>query len=220
MCVLLAVAVLLLRTRGARNDKLSDFWGPVLAAKTPVLLCLGNAQGGAAPGEYRSPVDLSALTVGDFHRLPSQTVHMMDAAALAHLTGFLQSRGKPWWIATQSDVSFGDLRKGPAVLIGLMNNDWTERIVGKLRFRAEKIGPRKVAIRDTMNPENNSWSMDYSTPLLKVAQDYALVLRLLDPSTREPVITAAGISVFGTQAAAEFLTDARDLAALDGFAPG
>ena len=45
-------------------------------------------------------------------------------------------------------------------------------------------------------------------------RDYALILRLVDPNTDQTVITAAGISVFGTMAASEFLTDSRSLSEL------
>src|SRR5437763_1212620 len=86
-----------------------------------------------------------------------------------------------------------------------MNNQWTERFTGKTRFRAEKVAPRTVVIRDARNPKNNSWSMDYATPLLNVTRDYALILRVVDPNTDEPVY-GSRYPVFGTLAASEFLT--------------
>jgi hypothetical protein len=218
--ILLISAALLSRSLTSANDPVANFWGPVLASPGQVLLCMGNLQGGKAAGSYESPSDLRTLTMGDFHRLPSQTIHVSDAIALAKFVGFLQARNKPWRIAAQSEASFGDLRNGPAILIGLMNNDWTERLVGSLRYRAEKTAPHKVVIRDMRNPSNEDWSMDYTTPLLSVTKDYALVLRVFDPNSGQPVVTAAGISIFGTLAAAEFLTDPRELSALETIAPG
>jgi hypothetical protein len=55
---------------------------------------------------------------------------------------------------------------------------------------------------------------------MKVTRDYALVVRFFDPNTGQPVITAAGISIFGTSAAAEFLTDAGEMSMLNSIAPG
>jgi len=158
--------------------------------------------------------------MGDFHRLPSQMIHVSDAVSLGNFVSFLGTKNKRWRIAGQTEANYADLRNGPAILIGLMNNTWTERLVGKTRFRAEKIAPRKVVIRDTRNPSNESWSMDYATPLLGITRDYALILRVFDPNTDQTVITAAGISVFGTLAASEFLTDSRSLSELSKFAPG
>ena len=211
-------AVLALRLPG--RDAETRFWEPVLASPNQVLLCVGNLEGGRGPDLNGERSDPRALTMSDFHRLSSQTVHISDTVALARLAGFLQSRGKSWRIATQSEAGLRDLGTGPAILIGLMNNDWTGRLVGKLRFRVERPAPRKVVIRDNQDPSRDDWSMDYSTPLLNVTKDYALVLRVLDPKTDQMVVAAAGISVFGTLAAAEFLTSERELRSLETWAPG
>ncbi len=192
----------------------------MLASSRDVLVCVGNLERGDALGHTSSSQDLRLLSMGDFHHLPSQTIHVADAVSLANIVGFLGTRNKRWKVVDQTDADFGDLRNGPAVLIGLMNNDWTERLMGKTRFRAEKIGPRKVVIRDTRNPQNNAWAMDYATPLLDINHDYALILRVIDPNTDQTVVTAAGISVFGTMAASEFLTDSRSLGELSKMAPG
>lgn len=213
-------AALVSRSLFARGDAMAAFWGPVLDSPSAVMLCIGNLEGGSKPGFNASPVDLRNLSMGDFHHLPSQMMTISDATALAKLSGFLQARNKRWRVLGQSDVNYGDLRNGPAILIGLMNNDWTERLVGTLRYRAVRTAPRKVVIRDTRNPLKDDWSMDYATPLLNITRDYALVLRYFDPNTDQTVVTAAGISVFGTIAATEFLTDARELKELDSAVPG
>jgi len=217
---LLLVAAVAIRSVTLSNDSLRKFWRPVLDSSKEALLCIGNLEGGKLPTAQESPSDLRGLDLGEFHRLPTQTIHVADAIALAKLVGFLQARGKPWHIAVQSETTFSDLRNDPAILIGLMNNDWSERLIGKLRYRAEKVAPRKVLIRDTQNPAKDDWSLDYSTPLMKVTRDYALVVRFFDPNTGQPVITAAGISIFGTSAAAEFLTDPGEMSMLSGIAPG
>jgi len=218
--VVLLVLAISLRNLRLSNDPVRKFWNPVLASPGETLLCIGNLEGGKLPAAKESPSDLRGLDLGEFHRLPTQTIHVSDAIALAKFAGFLESRGKPWRIAVQSEATFSDLRSGPAILIGLMNNDWTERLIGKLRYRPEKIAPRTVVIRDTRRPHSNDWSLDYATPLLQVTRDYALVLRFFDPNTGQPVITAAGISIFGTSAAAEFLTDSDELRMLSSIAPG
>jgi hypothetical protein len=200
------------------EDPMEVFWGPVLGSRGEVLLCVGNLEGGRTP-----TVDPLApnppVTLADFHRTDTEIVHVNDAMTLARIAGFIQARSKPYHIASQTEATFTDLQDGPAVLIGLMNNDWTERLVNNLRFTVERSGPSVVMIRDHQNPKMSDWSTDYSVPYLDVTKDYALVLRVSDPKTEQMVVTVAGISAFGTLAAGEFLTNPRDMQKLAALAP-
>jgi hypothetical protein len=101
----------------------------------------------------------------------------------------------------------------------LLNNDWTKRLVGSLRFTAERPGEGKVLIRDRANPLRSDWSIDYYAPLLEISKDYALIIRATDPKTEQMVVAAAGMSVFGTLAAGEFLTNRNEIRKLTAAAP-
>jgi hypothetical protein len=103
--------------------------------------------------------------------------------------------------------------------VGLLNNSWTERLVDKLRFNVDQPVPGKFVIRDRNNPLKNDWSVDYSTPYLDLTKDYALVLRMVDPKTEQTVIVAAGVTVFGTAAAGNFLTSKKEMEKLAAIAP-
>ena len=138
---------------------------------------------------------------------------------LSRFAGLMQASGKQYQLASQSEATFTDLQKGPAILVGLMNNNWTERLVPQLRFTVEHPSPSRITIRDRTNPSNTEWSIDYSTPYLDVSKDYALVLRMVDPKTDQIVVVAAGITVFGTFAAGEFLTDKNEMKKLASLAP-
>ena len=120
-----------------------------------------------------------------------------DAITVSRFAGLLQSRGKRYRVVSQSEATFADLQSGPAVLIGLANNDWTERLVGKLRFTLEHRPPGKLVLRDSNNPSREDWAVDYTTPFLSVTRDYALVVRVLDPKTEQMVVTAAGALLWG-----------------------
>ena len=146
-------------------------------------------------------------------------VNVSDAIALAKFTGLMQASGKQFRIASQSDATFTDLQNGPSILVGLLNNTWTERLVPKLRFTVIHPTPNTVTIRDRNNPQNNDWSVDYTTPYLDLSRDYALVLRMVDPKTEQTVVVAAGITVFGTSAAADFLTEPGEIKKIDAVAP-
>ena len=211
----LLVAALVLYPRAA--DPFESFWGPVLTSPNPILLCVGNLAGRQSIEDMTK--DGRPMTVLDFHMVPSQTVHIDDAMTLSRIAGFMQARGKQFRVASQADATLTDLQNGPSVLIGLANNDWTERLVGKLRFTVEHPSPTVIAIVDHSNPSNRDWSMDYSKPFLDVTKDYALALRVTDPKTDQMVVAVAGITVFGTMAAGEFLTNPEELRRIEVIAP-
>jgi hypothetical protein len=195
-----------------------SFWRPILSSRTPVILCVGNLEGGRGSQGGSHGLN-SSLTLKEFHNSESETVHIYDAMTLARFAGLIQASGKQYQLASQSDATFTDLQKGPAVLVGLMNNNWTERLVPQLRFTVEHPTPGRITIRDRKNPSNTDWSIDYSTPYLDLTKDYAIVLRMADPKTEQMVVVAAGITVFGTLAAGEFLTDKNEMKKLASFAP-
>ena len=217
-CVLLlasvAAGVVALRSPAT----LQSFWNPILSSRSRVLLCIGNLEGGrGSPGGKLGSAP--ALSLSDFQNSESEVVNVFDAAAVAKFAGLMQANGKQFRIESQSDATFTDLQNGPTILVGLLNNTWTERLVPKLRFGVEHPTPATVAIRDRNNPQNKDWSVDYSTAYLDVTRDYALVLRMVDPKTEQMVVVAAGITVFGTSAAADFLTNPSEIKKLNAMAP-
>ena len=186
------------------GDPLDSFWHPVLSSPNPILLCFGNIEGGHHSRTTASTVE--GLTLLGYHGSPTEMMLVPDAITVSRFTGLLQSKGKRYRVASQSEATFADLQYGPAVLIGLANNDWTGRLVGKLRFTLEHRPPGRLALLDSNNPTREDWAVDYRMPYLSLTRDYALVVRVLDPKTEQMVVTAAGLSVFGTLAAGEFLT--------------
>jgi len=211
--LVVVLALLLMRP----EDPLDSLWRPVLASPNPILLCFGNVAGAHRAGAKTGT--LEGLTLLEYHGLPSEMMLVPDAITVSRISGLLQSKGKRYRVASQSEATFADLQFGPAVLIGLANNDWTERLVGKLRFTLEHVPPGRLVLRDTNNPARGDWSVDYRTPYLSVTRDYALVVRVLDPKTEQMVITAAGLSAFGTLAAGEFLTTPAEFRKIRDVAP-
>jgi hypothetical protein len=210
----LVVAVIAART----HDTLETFWKPLLASRAPVLLCIGNLEGGEMPPAENQGLN-SKLDLSDFHNSPNTTVNEYDAFTLAKFSGLLQANGTHFRLASQSDTTFNDLQSGPAILVGLLNNGWTERLVPRLRYTVEQPAPGKYVIRDREKPTNSDWAVDYSTPYLNLTKDYAIVLRMVDPKTEQTVIVAAGITVFGTSAAGDFLTNRNEMKKLAAIAP-
>ena len=200
------------------EDPIQTFWGQLLVSRGPALLCIGNLA-----GAYQVQIDplrpSPAITLLDFHSLNSQIVHLDDAMTLARISGLLEARGKRFEIKSQSQATYSDLRADPTVLIGLMNNEWSEGVVKNLRFTVEHPAPELLVIRDHENPSRHDWAIDYSTNYLNITKDYALILRESDTRTGQTVVAIAGLSAFGTLAAGEFVSSAAQLKKLDALAP-
>ena len=78
----------------------------------------------------------------------------------------------------------------------------------QLRFVFEQEnGMRRIRDRSS----NQTWQLSSLAPDGRTPEDYAVVSRLLDSATGQPLISAAGITQYGTRAAGEFLTDAARL---------
>ncbi|HEY1800852.1 MAG TPA: hypothetical protein VGG46_07950 [Terriglobales bacterium] len=217
--VSLVAMVAILLVRPYWNDPLRTFWAPVFSAQGPVLLCVGTLgegrQSAGGTEDTKPPVTLS-----DFHSSDTQLVHISDAITLAELSRLLGQHNKITRLASQSEANFADLQNGPAILVGLKNNDWTERLISNLRFTVGQDSQRRVMlIRDRDNPAKHDWAINYSEPYLDITKDYALILRVRDPKTDQVVVVAAGLSVFGTSAAGKFLTDPDDMKKLAAIAP-
>jgi len=210
-----AMAIWLFARPGDTYDK---FWNPILSSHSPILLCIGNVEGGRRSPE-ETPVPSATMPLSDFHNSPAETVNVYDSFTMARFAGLIAASGRQFQFASQSDATFTDLQNGPTILVGLLNNNWTVRLVSRLRFYVEQPTPNQVSIRDRTNPQNHEWAIDYGTPYLDVTRDYALVLRMVDPKTEQMVVVAAGITVFGTTAAADFLTNRKELKKLAAVAP-
>src|ERR1019366_270328 len=99
------------------------------------------------------------------------------------------------------DLPFADLQGSPAVLLGAYNNHWSMEMTKDLPFFFD----RALRIRER-GGNGRVWSI-VRVPGTSAPEDYALVSRVLDSRTGSTVISIAGITTCGTQAASEFVTD-------------
>lgn len=127
-----------------------------------------------------------------------------DVAAITSFESLLMHRNKQFDIRYGGDLTFGDLRQSPTILIGAHNNSWTLTMTGDLRY----IFDGRNAIVDRSNPQKR-WLATAS-----FSEDYAIVSRILNSKTGIIVISAAGIGYAGTQAAAEFVTNPQAISVL------
>ncbi len=127
-----------------------------------------------------------------------------DVAAITKIESLLVHHDRQFDTRFGSDVTYGDLREAPTVLIGAHNNSWTLTLTGNLRY----IFSGRNAIVDRMDPHKRWSTSNFDT------EDYAIVSRVLNSKTGNMVIAVAGVGYAGTQAAAEFVTNPQSISAL------
>ena len=140
-------------------------------------------------------------------------VPFSDVQILSRFVSLVGAYGHAFRVQNSRTTVSSQLREGPVVLIGMLNNDWTLNRTSSLRFHLE--GPegedQVYWIADTQHPESRDWQVRAQAPRSRVVKDYAIAARFIDESTGQVVLVAAGIAGSGTRAAGEFLTDEASL---------
>jgi hypothetical protein len=203
---------------------LDQFWSPVLSSDT-TLIYVGNnpvyepspsfvaryfqehpqnpnEETGAntfipAPPQVTDPAN-------DLNPAKDMYVTNGDVSATSKIVSLLARKGKQVDIRYGNDVTYGDVRSHPTVLIGAHNNYWTLRTTKNLRIGFEGFD----TIIDRSDPQKK-WvaSEDRS-------EDYALVSRVMNGWDGKVVVVVAGLGQGATRAAAEFVTSPQSIAKL------
>jgi hypothetical protein len=130
-----------------------------------------------------------------------------DTNIAVRIAGQLERRQAHYQLVSSTEITIDELRSGPAVLIGALDNIWTMRLTQKLPFVFEEATDHRTGrIVDTGSGGSRSWAVDIDMPHSRIAHDYGIVARYTNQLTGEPVVIVAGISSQGTQAAGELLT--------------
>jgi hypothetical protein len=209
--VIAAIAVSAMVARGLRSipsptsSAMDQFWAPALNSPKPILIYNPTTP------IFRSP----DFTSSAHNLVPVRDQYMTigDAYASVVLTSLFARRGKLYQMRYGADLSFGDLRYQPSILIGAFDNVWTLQTTEDLRFVFDK----HPTIRD--RSDNRLYTLPNMTPDGRTPEDYAIISRVFDSNTGELLIVAAGITQYGSRAAGEFLTSPNLLAVLAAHAP-
>lgn len=214
--------------RKQEQSAVSQFWAPVFNTQQPVLICLSKSvvyRPGQEvyrryekyhPGSFdtevqrdNNPLQMGsneAITWGDLYQASDFGVAIGDSYAAINLSGFLGTIGKPRQVRIGSSYSYEDLRNSPAVVVGAFNNKWTMQLTANMHFIfSEDNGD--FSIREAP-PGNRVWHAQDGAHG-ESFEDFAIVSRLMNSKTGQFTVIVAGISSAGTQAAAEFVSNAR-----------
>jgi hypothetical protein len=202
-----------------QKSAFEEVWSPLLASSRPILFCVGET---ALYAPHESPLTQLQKGADDDSSLQvftdkTDVVPFSDVQVLSRFVAQIGALGHAFRIQSARSTVSSQLREGPVVLIGALNNDWTLNRTSSLRFHLEgPQGPDQVYwIADTLHPESRAWQVRAQAPRSQVVKDFAIAARFTDESTGQVVLVAAGIAGSGTRAAGEFLTDEASLKQLE-----
>jgi hypothetical protein len=194
-----------------RKTSIDRLWQPILSSAGPILVCLPTGAG-KKPG----PADFTTTSAAadapgetfEAHQSLGENVVYSDMLATIKATDLLATRHRDFRIKLNTVTNLEDLREGPAILIGGLDNQWTMQALSSLRFRfGGQPDSRRFWIVDSRKPTNTQWSLDLTRRYSAVTRDYAIIARIRNEETGQPQIIVAGIGMSGTAAAGEFLTN-------------
>jgi hypothetical protein len=198
-----------------QRSALEEVWSPLLSSSKPMLFCVGEKE---LFSPHDSPLTQLQSGADDDSFLQAfadknDFVPFSDVQILSRFVALVGGHGHTFRVQNVRTTVSSQLREGPVVLIGALNNEWTLNRTSTLRFHLEgPDGPDQVYwIADTQHPESRAWQVRAKAPRSQVVKDYAIAARFTDQSTGQVVLVAAGIAGSGTRAAGELLTDEADL---------
>lgn len=201
LLVLLALAAGfgLSRVRWPRQkSNMERFWEPITTTPGRITYCLGEPTE-AIDRERSAPDEING------------SLNVSDVLTLARSLVPLVPRNGAFRVLAAPQTRYESLREGPVVLIGAFDNPWTLRITQNLPIGFESSGSiRKVVDRRL----GRLWTFDGQGAKAQPTHDYAVVARIHDSVTGQPVILLAGILGEGTEAASEVVSNPSSLNAM------
>ena len=218
--VISIVTAITLAARYGRSDArqesaLEEVWSPLFAGSKPILFCVGEKELTATQDSPLAELQSGADDDSSFQPSAGMNgfVAFSDVQVLSRFVSLAGNHGHPFRVQNSRTIVSSQLREGPVVLIGALNNIWTLNRTGSLRFHLEgPVGPDGIYwIADAQHPGSRAWQVRAQAPRSDTVKDYAIAARFVDESTGQVVLVAAGIAGSGTRAAGEFLTDETSL---------
>jgi len=138
-------------------------------------------------------------------------VVLQDSITLANVAGIFRDDKKDLLCARRFHYVCGSTKRAGGSA-GAFDNDWTMRVTESMRF------PTSTSMRTSTNvdlPTGKNQTRRlvcfgwlWNAPPPRIMRSVA---RLFDPLTRQPTMVIAGVSPYGTHAAAEFLINPQYL---------
>jgi hypothetical protein len=186
-------------------SNMDRFWEPITATSSRVTYCLG------VPTDS---VDLQSRTIPTTPAGESGSLNVYDVITLARSITPLVPKNGEFRVLAGSETGFAQLREGPSVMIGAFDNPWTMRITQDLPMGFEYDDNHVREVVDRKSVPRKIWKLQWQIPGKSLARDYAVVGRIHDQVSGQPVIILAGILGEGTEAASEVVSNPAYLDAM------
>jgi hypothetical protein len=197
-----------------REQGINYFWRPVIASGTTALIVIGVHSLDERGQDELPNVHSSSTRDGQENMLAamvrSDMVPVSDIVSFSQITDLLTRRTHAYRTKGSDETTLEDLRQGPVILIGGLDNIWTKRLVAPLRYNFFASTRLESYIRDSKD-SSHVWKFDNMQLVSGDSRDYAIVASYFDSTIGQHVLVVAGIGKAGTQAAAEFVTSDQDL---------
>lgn len=180
---------------------LNEFWEPILRGSGPVLIAAAYVP--VYAHDARIPDDQGELTL-----MSDQYVGGGDLVAAARVSGMLGRMGRASEVRVGNAISFQDLRNSPTVLIGYSSTQWKD-VTQDFRFYVDDSD--RGMIRDNGKP--TEWYPHNVTRDFHTDEDYAVVSRAFLPQTHSMLVLISGCTQYGTEGAADLISNPELLAA-------
>ena len=181
-------------------DALDQFWAPVFQSHKAVFVC-------TAPVPVYSDVRNSDGTqpnrLEDFVLIPNRFVAVSDVNSASQIAEMFGRMGEPYKLRIGNDVSFRDLRTAPAVLVGFSYTQWHE--IGEHFRYSIDLSHRPFGV--SQDGALTNWTIKNHPDDPELNEDYAIVSRVFYPGTSSIIVEITGISHYGTEAAADLVTN-------------
>lgn len=225
LLVLGACFALFVRNSEPPRSELQRFWQPMIQERGPVIVCLGNAVSFWPSQSVRQAIvdggnDSLLANPGPITMTRDDTVTAGNLRAALSVVNVLHAYGVANQLRWPQEVQSADLDQSSVVFIGGFNNPWSVRLNAGLRFsfKEDRSASKFVwMIQDQTSP-NETWSLANAYPE-PIKTDYALITRIVDRGGKRVVVSAGGLSQFGTEAAGEFLSNENEMRAFAMSAP-
>jgi hypothetical protein len=189
----------------SRLSNMDRFWEPITRTSSRVTYCLG------VPTDS---VDLQSRTIPAIPAGESGSLNVYDVITLARSITPLVPKNGEFRVLAGPETGFAQLREGPSVMIGAFDNPWTMRITQDLPIGFEYDNSHVREVVDRKSVPRKIWTLQWQVPTKSLARDYAVVARIHDQVSGQPVIILAGILGEGTEAASEVVSNTAYLDAM------
>ena len=218
-CVTLILVVLAyLAERGLREARirsLSHFWAPMMVESNPAPFIIGRTTL-VLPLDSDPSLEASLLGI-------RSKIALSDALAFSRVCSLVRTETRNCTLQLSNQATISDLRRGPVVVVGLFNNEWSSRLLAPLRFRIKhNVDVHGITheawITDAKDPKAR-WGLDFGERMDLVQKDYGVLARFDSAITGRPVFIVGGLSSLGTEGIGELATDPKAMEKLEATIP-